>query len=43
MANLLATTLMKAGLHEEHIGDSTGIICRTVYVQEGTRTCESNA
>ncbi len=26
MANLLATTLMKAGLHEDHIGDSTGIL-----------------
>jgi hypothetical protein len=26
MANLLATTLVKAGLHEDHIGDSTGIL-----------------
>ena len=26
MANLLATTLVKAGLHEDHIGDSTGLL-----------------
>ena len=26
MANLLATTLVKAGLNEDHIGDSTGIL-----------------
>ena len=26
MANLLATTLVKAGLTEDHIGDSTGIL-----------------
>ena len=26
MANLLATTLVKAGLNENHIGDSTGIL-----------------
>jgi Protein of unknown function (DUF1552) len=26
MANLLATTLQKAGLHEGHIGDSTGLL-----------------
>ncbi len=26
MANLLATTLLKAGLNEDHIGDSTGIL-----------------
>jgi hypothetical protein len=26
MANLLATTLAKAGLNEDHIGDSTGIL-----------------
>ena len=26
MANLLATTLVKAGLHEDHVGDSTGIL-----------------
>ena len=26
MANLLATTLVKAGFNDEHIGDSTGIL-----------------
>ena len=26
MANLLATTLVKAGLNEDHIGDSTGVL-----------------
>ncbi|HTR37039.1 MAG TPA: DUF1552 domain-containing protein [Bryobacteraceae bacterium] len=26
MSNLLASTLIKAGLHEEHVGDSNGII-----------------
>ena len=26
MANLLASTLIKAGLHEDHVGDSNGII-----------------
>ena len=26
MANLLATTLAKAGLTDEHLGDSTGIL-----------------
>ncbi len=26
MANLLATTLVKAGLNEDHIGDSTGLL-----------------
>jgi len=26
MANLLATTLVRAGLHEDHVGDSNGLI-----------------
>jgi hypothetical protein len=26
MTNLLATTLVKAGLTEEHLGDSTGLL-----------------
>jgi hypothetical protein len=26
MANLLSTTLTKAGLTEEHLGDATGIL-----------------